>query len=44
MTMVVGAEVTPVKHWGYFSGMVGMTIATGSILGEMIQIIWLLFT
>lgn len=36
MIMVVGPEITPLHHWGAFSGMLGMTIATGSVLGKLI--------
>ena len=36
MIMVVGPEITPLNHWGAFSGMLGMTIATGSVLGKII--------
>ena len=34
MIMVVGAEVTPIKHYGAFSTMIGITLAVGSILGN----------
>lgn len=34
MIMVVGAEITPIKHYGAFSGMIGITMAIGSILGK----------
>lgn len=33
MIMVIGAQITPINHWGTFSAMIGVTIATGSILG-----------
>ena len=36
MIMVVGPEITPPKYWGAFSGIIGMTIATGSILGTLL--------
>lgn len=38
MIMVVGPEITPLKHWGAFSGMLGMTIAIGSVLGKFVHI------
>ena len=37
MIMVVGPEITPLNRWGAFSGMLGMTIATGSVLGKLIR-------
>ena len=37
MIMVVGPEITPIHHWGAFSGMLGMTIATGSVLGKLVR-------
>ena len=37
MIMVVGPEITPLNHWGAFSGMLGMTIATGSVLGKLVR-------
>ena len=33
MLMVIGVEVTPVEYWGGLSGMIGMVLATGSVLG-----------
>ncbi len=33
MLMVVGAEVTPVQYWGALSGLIGITLAVGSVLG-----------
>ncbi|KAL8808018.1 MAG: hypothetical protein Q9182_000296 [Xanthomendoza sp. 2 TL-2023] len=32
MIMVVGVEVTPSKYWGALSGIIGMTLAIGSVL------------
>ena len=34
MIMVVGVQVTPIKYYGVFSTMIGMTLAVGSILGN----------
>ncbi|KAH8692258.1 putative MFS multidrug transporter [Talaromyces proteolyticus] len=36
MVMVVGTEITPIKHYGSFSAMIGMTVAVGSILGPIL--------
>ena len=36
MIMVIGPEITPVEHWGVCSGTLGVTIATGSVLGKLI--------
>ena len=36
MIMVIGPEVTPVKYWGVSSATLGVTIATGSVLGRFI--------
>ena len=36
MIMVIGPEITPVEHWGVSSGTLGVTIATGSVLGKII--------
>ena len=33
MLMVIGVEITPVQYWGALSGMIGMALATGSVLG-----------
>lgn len=33
MLMVIGVEITPVEYWGALSGMIGMALATGSVLG-----------
>lgn len=33
MLMVIGVEVTPVQYWGGLSGMIGVILATGSVLG-----------
>ncbi len=33
MIMVIAVEVTPVKHWGAVSGMIGVILAIGSTLG-----------
>lgn len=33
MLMVVGAEITPVQYWGALSGMIGIVLAVGSVLG-----------
>lgn len=33
MFMVVGPEITPVQHWGVLSGIIGITLAVGSVLG-----------
>ncbi|KAL8719831.1 MAG: hypothetical protein Q9225_003209 [Loekoesia sp. 1 TL-2023] len=33
MLMVIGVEITPVRYWGALSGMIGMSLATGSVLG-----------
>lgn len=34
MIMVIGTQITPIKYWGAFSAMIGVTIAIGSILGK----------
>ena len=36
LIMVIGPEITPVEHWGVSSGTLGVTIATGSVLGKII--------
>ncbi|KAL8818789.1 MAG: hypothetical protein Q9223_002650 [Gallowayella weberi] len=36
MIMVVGVEVTPPKYRGALSGIIGMTLAIGSVLGDSI--------
>lgn len=33
MIMVIGAEITPIDYWGPLSGMIGIVLATGSVLG-----------
>ena len=33
MLMVIGVEITPVQYWGGLSGMIGLILATGSVLG-----------
>ena len=33
MLMVIGVEITPVQYWGALSGMIGLILATGSVLG-----------
>lgn len=38
MIMAVGVEVTPVKYWGAFSGLIGIVLATGSVLGTDVRI------
>lgn len=35
MIMVVGVEVTPARYWGLLSGIIGMTLAIGSVLGKL---------
>ena len=35
MTFILGIPVIPLKYFGIFSGIIGMTFATGSILGEI---------
>lgn len=30
---MVGPEITPVQHWGVLSGIIGITLAVGSVLG-----------
>lgn len=36
MLMVIGVEITPVQYWGAFSGMIGISLATGSVLGPIL--------
>lgn len=38
MTMVAGPEITPVEYWGISSSILGLTIATGSVLGKVLWI------
>ncbi|KAL8730918.1 MAG: hypothetical protein Q9181_004490 [Wetmoreana brouardii] len=33
MIMVIGVEITPAQYWAALSGMIGMSLATGSVLG-----------
>ena len=33
MVMVIGVEITPHEYWAALSGMIGMALATGSVLG-----------
>ena len=33
MLMVIGVEISPVEYWGALSGMIGLMLATGSVLG-----------
>ena len=33
MIMVIGVEVTPVKYWGAYSGMIGAVAGVGATLG-----------
>jgi len=33
MIFVIGPGITPVQYWGAFSGMIGIVLATGSVLG-----------
>ncbi|KAL8684318.1 MAG: hypothetical protein Q9224_006442 [Gallowayella concinna] len=35
MIMVVGPEITPTKYWGALSGVIGLTLAIGSVLGNL---------
>lgn len=34
MTMIINAQITPYRHWATASGLIGIVVATASILGE----------
>ncbi|KAL8699912.1 MAG: hypothetical protein Q9201_005739 [Fulgogasparrea decipioides] len=36
MIMVIGVEITPAQYWAALSGMIGMSLATGSVLGPVL--------